>query len=161
MRGVFRSEPKSLAIFFSLNTRRVSARTEIPCGVSQFECEAFFGDNRNSWRYFPVKMRGVSRPELKFLAIFPCLGARRFSGRTEIPGGISQCKCEVFVGPSQYSWQYLPICARGVCWAEPKSLTVFTNLYARRCSARTEIPGGIPQSKCEMFAGRNRNFWRY
>ena len=109
LRGVFRSEPESLATFFSLNARCVSVRTEIPGDISQFEREAFFGHTRNSWWYFPVKMRGVSRPELKFLKIFPCLGARRFSGRTEMPGGISQCKCEVFVGPSQYSWQYLPI----------------------------------------------------
>ena len=48
MRGVFRSEPKSLAVFTSVNARRFSVRTEIPDGIYQCECEAFFGQNQNS-----------------------------------------------------------------------------------------------------------------
>ena len=158
MRGVFRSEPKSLAIFFSLNTRRVSARTKIPCGVSQFECEALFGRNQNSWRYVPIWIRGAFWSEPKFLVIFTNLGARRFSVRTEIPGVLSQFECEVFVGQSQYSWRYFPVLIRGVFWSEPKFLAVCTSLGAMRYSARTKMPGGIFQFECEVGT---KSSWRY
>ena len=112
-RGVFQSEPEFLAVFPSLNARRFSIKTNLnarrvsvrnkkPGGISQCECEAFFGQNQNSWRYFPVCMRGVFRPEPKFLAaftslnarclsvrtIFPSLNARCLSVRTKIPGGV-------------------------------------------------------------------------
>ena len=54
MRGAFRSEPKFLARFTSLNARSYSVRTKIPGGVFQFMCDAFFGQDQNSWRYVPV-----------------------------------------------------------------------------------------------------------
>ena len=150
MRGVRRSEPEFLAMFPSMNSRCLSVGTRFPGDVSQFKCEAFSdrteilgdifqfareafsGQNRKSWQYFPVEMRGVRRSELKFLAAFSGLNARRFSARTEIPGGISLFKCEVFA-----------------------------NLVARCLSGRTKIPGGIYQFGCEVSVGQNQNSWRY
>ena len=104
-RGVFRPEPKFLAARSRLNARSFLVRTKIPGGVPQFECEAFFGQNQNSWQYIPVQVRGVFRPDPKFLAIVTCLNARRVSVRTEIPGAFPQFQCEVFVGQSRNSWQ--------------------------------------------------------
>ena len=43
MRGVFRSEPKSLAVFPSFNAVCLSVRNEMPGGVYQFERDAPFG----------------------------------------------------------------------------------------------------------------------
>ena len=72
MRGVFRSELEFLATFTNLHATRFSVRTKIPGGVfqfgfaaffppepkfranRQFKCEAFFGQNRNSWQTLPV-----------------------------------------------------------------------------------------------------------
>ena len=54
MRCAFRSGPKCLALFPSCNARRFSARAEIPGDIPQFKCGAFFSQNRNSWRRFPV-----------------------------------------------------------------------------------------------------------
>ena len=48
MRGVRRSETKFLAVCPNLNAMRLSVRTEIPDGIYQCECEAFFGQNQNS-----------------------------------------------------------------------------------------------------------------
>ena len=93
-RGFFRPEPKFLAVSTSLNASRLSARAEIPGGISQFVCEAFSGQDWESWLYSPVSTRGVTRPELKCLAVFPSLNARRFSARTEIPGNSYQFGCE-------------------------------------------------------------------
>ena len=84
-----RSVLKVLAILSSLNARRHSVGTKIPGDIYQFGREAFFGQNRNSWRRVPAKMRGVFRSEPKFLANY-------------------QFKCEVLVGRSQNSWRSLP-----------------------------------------------------
>ena len=72
MRGVCRSEPKSLEIFPSFNARCVSVRTKIPSSISSFnarrfsvrtnipgniyrcECEALFSQNPSSWQVLPV-----------------------------------------------------------------------------------------------------------
>ena len=48
------SEPKILDVFSSLNERRFSAGAEISVGAFQFAREAFFGQNRNSWRNIPM-----------------------------------------------------------------------------------------------------------
>ena len=52
--GISRSAPKFLAIITNLNARCCLVRTEIPGGFYQFACDAFFGQNQNSWRYFPI-----------------------------------------------------------------------------------------------------------
>ena len=54
-RGVTRSEPEFLAVFPSSNARRYSVRTRIPGSISQFQCEVFVGQDRNSWRYFQLE----------------------------------------------------------------------------------------------------------
>ena len=54
MLGVVRAEPKPLAIFNFLNGKCLSVNTEIPGDISQFACEAFVGQNQNSWRYLPI-----------------------------------------------------------------------------------------------------------
>ena len=108
MRGRCRSEPKYLAVFPGSNAWRFSGRTKIPANISQFNCEVVVGQNRNTWRYFPVQMRGVFRAEPKFLAIFTSLNAGRFAVRNEIPGGISQFKREASVGQKRNSWRYIP-----------------------------------------------------
>ena len=95
-RGVFRSEPKCLEVLTSLNARFLPVRTKIPGSISQFKCggifqferEAFFGQNQNSWQLLPVKVRGVCRSVPKFLAIVYSLDARRLPVRTRIPGCI-------------------------------------------------------------------------
>ena len=75
----------------------------------------------------------------KYLAVLTNLNARRFSARTEIPGGIYHFGCVAFFR------------------SEPKSLAVFTNLDARRFSVRTKTPCGIFQFKCEALFGQNQN----
>ena len=140
MRGIFRSEPELTATFTSLNARRVSNRTKTPGDISQFKCEAFVGQNQNSWqittfscaaffgqnrnfcRRLPIWMRGVFRPEPKLPAIFPSLNARCLSARTKSPGGVLRFECDVFFGQNQNSWRSFPIRARGVFRPEPKSL---------------------------------------
>ena len=109
MRGVCQSEPEFLAVFTSLNARRFSVGTEMPGGVFQFKCEAFVSQSQNSWQYFPVVMRGFLRSEPRFLAIFPSLGARSYSVRTQLPGGIFQFSREEFFGQNQGSWRYFPV----------------------------------------------------
>ena len=184
VRTKIRSEPKSCAIFPSLCAMGFSVRTEIPEKFPQFArqalfgqtgCElcfarspnfwryvhAFFGQNQNSWRYFPICMRGVCRSEPKFLAVLPGLDAGCSSVGTRIPGGVSQFKCEVFVGRNQKSWRYFPVQMRGVFQTEPKFLAVFTNVNATRFSVRTEMTGDISQCKCDVSVGQNRNSWRY
>ena len=106
-------------------------------------------------------MRGVFRPEPKFLAKITSSNARRFSASAEIPGGNYPFAREVFVGQNRSSWRYLPIWARGVCRLEPKFLAVFSSLFARCLSARTKFPGSIYQFKCEVLLGQNQNSWRY
>ena len=54
-RGVPPSESKFLAVFPSSNARRYSVRTRIPGSISQFQCEAFVGQDRNSWRCFQLE----------------------------------------------------------------------------------------------------------
>ena len=138
-RGVFQPGPKFLALLSSVNARRYFVRTEIRGGIFQFLCKALFGRGQNSWRYFPVYVRGVCRLEPQSLAIFTNLNARRYSVRTEVPGNTYQFKCEAFFGQNRNSWRYFPIWTRGAFRSEPKSLSVFTNLNARRFSVRTEI----------------------
>ena len=106
-------------------------------------------------------MRGVFRPEPKFLAKITSSNARRFSASAKIPGGNYQFACEAFVGRNRNTWRYLPIWARGVCRLEPKFLAVFSSLFARCLSARTKFPGSIYQFKCEVLLGQNQNSWRY
>ena len=148
-----------------------SGRSAIPGGIPQFECEAFVGQARNSWRKLLVFMRIVFRSGPKFLAIFSRLNARCLSIRTEIPGSICQFKRELCFGQDRNPWQYSPVCrpapkiltmstylpgwARGVFRSEPKFLAIFPRSNARRFSARTEIPGGISQFKCEALVGQN------
>ena len=108
MRGVFRSEPEFLAKITSSNARRFSASAEIPGGNYQFAREVFVGQNRNSWRYLPIWARGVCRLEPKFLAVFPNVGARRYSVRTQIPGVNYQVGREAFFGENRNSWRNIP-----------------------------------------------------
>ena len=108
MRGACRPEPEFLAVFTSVNARSYSARTAIPGDISQFECEVVVGQNQNTWRYFPVQMRGVFRAEPKFLAIFISLNAGRFAVRNKVPGGISQFKREASVRQNRNSWRCIP-----------------------------------------------------
>ena len=120
-------------------------------------------------------MRGVRRPEPKFLAVVTSLNAMRFSVRTEIPGSmyqlvcevrteipgdISQFKREVFFGRNRHAWQYLPNRTRGVRRSDTKYLAVFTSLNPMRFAVRTETPGSFPQSKYEAFVCQNQNSWR-
>ena len=158
IRGAFWSEPKFLVIFTNLDARRFSVRTEIPGVISQFECEVFVGQSQYSWRYFPVLIRGVFRSGPKFPAVCASLGARRYSVRTEMPGGVFQCECEV---GTKSSWRYVPIRIRIVFRPEPKLLAVFSSLDEERFSVRTEIPGDIFQFEREVLLGRNLNSWRY
>ena len=160
MRGVLQAKSKPLAIFPNLNVRCLSVRTKIPGDISQFGCEVFFGQDQNSWRYLPVKMRGhLSEP--KFLAVFPSLNGRRFFSR------------------GQNSSRYLPVWMRGVFRSEPKLLAVFTSPNARCLPVRTEtpgdisslnvrcllliteIPGDISQARCELLVCQNQNVKQY
>ena len=157
MRGVFRTGSKFLAVFSSFNARRFSATTKIPGIMYHFECEAFFGQNQNSWPFFPVQTRGVFvRTEIpgsfnqfeceaffgqpKFLAIFTSSNARRFSARTKVFGGFSQLKCEAFFGQNGNSWRYFPAISRGVFRPGPKFPVGHTSWDARRFSVRTKNP---------------------
>ena len=153
MRGACRSEPEFLAVSSSVRARSYSARTAIPGDIPQFKCKVVVGQNQNTWRYFPVQMRGVFRAEPKFLAIFTSLNAGRFAARNEIPGGISQFKCVAFFALSQSVWRFFSVWARGVVRSEPEVLAVFASLDARRFSARTEFPGSSYQFKCGAFFG--------
>ena len=153
MRGVCRSGPKYLAVYTSLNARRFSVRAEIPGDSPQCECEAFFGQTQNSWRYLPFWMLGVFRSVANVNAM--CL---------------SQCECEVFVGQNRNSWRYFPVKTRGVFRPDPqfecdfrpdprgvlrpKFLAISHNLNARRFSARPKIPGGTYHFGCEAFFGQ-------
>ena len=153
MRGVFRPEPKFLAVFPSLNARCYSVRTEIPVGIFQFKCEAFFGQNQNCWQYFLA----IFQSEPEFLAIFINLNARRYSAGTEIPGNSYQFECEVFVsqnqisqfdyevfvGQDQNSWRRFLVLIRGVFRPGPKFLGIFS------------------QFEYEVLVGQNQNPWRY
>ena len=109
MRGAFQSEPNALAVFPSLKARRFSVRTKVPGDIYQLESEAFFGQDQNSWRYFPIWARGVIRPEPKFLPVFTNLHAMRFSVRTKVPGDIYQLKCEAPFGQNRNPWRRLPV----------------------------------------------------
>ena len=108
-RGVFRPVPKFLAVFPSLNARLFPARTEIPGGISQLKREACIGQNQNSWRYFPIRLRGVVWSGPKFLAACPSLNAKRLSDRTEIPGDISQFEFAELLGQNRNSWRRVPV----------------------------------------------------
>ena len=149
----------------NLNAMCLSIRTKLPGDISKSKSEVFVGQNRFPWQYLPVLMRGVCRSELKFLAILPNFDAWRFSVKTKIPGdsyqfgrvaffrsepkfrGNYQFECEVFVGQNRNSWRYLPSWMRGVCRSEPRFLAMFPSLNAKGYSARTGIPGDIPQFK--------------
>ena len=89
-------------------------------------------------------MLGAFHSEPKFLAIFPSLNARRFSVRTEVSVDVYQFGCKVFFREDQNSWRRVLVLMRGVFRSGTKFLAVFSNLDARRCSARTKIPGGFP-----------------
>ena len=130
---------------------------KVPGDIYAFECEAFFGQNRNPWRFSPVGMRGVFQSEPKSPAIFSSLNARRYSVRTKIPGDVSQRYCEVCFGQNQNSRRYSPVYMRGVCRSEPKFLAVCTTLNARCLSVRTRNLGDISQSKCGVRVGQNQN----
>ena len=145
MPGVCRSGPKFLAVFPSLDAGRFSVRTEMPGDIYQFGREVSVGHNQNSWKYLPVKERGVFRSEPKLLAIFTNLHARCSSVRTKTPGDISQCECEVSVSQNQNSWRYFPVGIRGVCRSGPKFLAIFPSVNAGRFSVRTRTPGDISQ----------------
>ena len=160
-RGVFRSEPKRLAVFTSLNARLFSARTKIPGGICQFACEASVGRKPSAWRYFPVCMRSVFRAGPELLAIFSSLNARCLSVRTRTPGDVSQFKCEVFVGQNQNSWRYFPIRTLSGFQSEPKFLATFPSPHVRCYSVRTWIPGGISQFKCGVPVGQDPMSWQY
>ena len=147
MRCVFRSDSKFLAMFSCVGARRSSVRTETPGRIPLFKCEAFLGRNQNSWRRFPVSMRGVFRSGPKLLAIFPDVHARGLSVRTTIPGNHYQFECEALLGQNRNSWRYLAVCARDVFRSEPKFLAIFTNVAAMCYSVRTETPDGISQFK--------------
>ena len=88
-------------------------------------------------------MRGVSRSEPKFLAIYTNLDVGRFSLRTKIPGDTFQLKCEAPLSQNQ------------------KFLAIFTSRNVRRFSVRTEGPGGIFQFDCDVFVGQDKNFWQW
>ena len=141
MRGVCRPEPKFLAVFTNVNARRFSAISEIPVGFFQFERDVTVGQNRSSWRFFPVQVRGVIPSGAKFLAIYPSL--------------------ESFFGRGQRSWRYVPIRMRGAFRSEPNFLAVLNKVNARRNSVRTHIPGVNYQAECEALFGQDRNSWRY
>ena len=157
----FRPEPKFLTILTNLNARCLSVRTQISGGFPQckfevfcrvgakipgcnyqFDCEALFGQNRNPWRYLPIRMRGVCRSEPKPLATFNSLNARRLSVRTKTPGGIAQFKCEGFYGQNRNHWRRSPV------------------LGARRFSVRTRTPRSFYQFGCDVLFGQNRNSWQ-
>ena len=161
IRGVTRSQPKFLALFTGLGARRFSVRTKTPGETYQSECEAFFGQNQNSWRRFPVKMRRIRLPELKFPAVLRNLNARCLSVRTEIPGDMFQFNCEAFFGQNQNSWQCFPVLTRCVFPSDPEFLAIFTNLNARRFSVRTKIPREIYHFECEAIFSQNQNSWRF
>ena len=161
MRGVFRSEPKFLAIFTNLDARRFSVRTKTPGGAPQFKCEAFCRQNRNSRQYLPIWMRGVFRSEPDLLAVFTNLNAKCLSVRTKIPGGMSQFQCEAFWVGTRIPGGAHQFGCEVFCRSGPNSLAVNTTLNARRSSVRTEIPGDIDQFKCEAFFGENRSPRRF
>ena len=154
MRGAFRSEPKSLAIFPS--------------------------QTRNPWRLLPIRTRGVvwsgpkflavftnlnarrSSARTTFLAIFPNLNARRLSVRPRTPGNFKQFKCEAFFGKDQNSWRYFPIRMRGVCRSEPEYLTVSSSLNAKCFSGRTKNPSHVSQFARDVLFGQNQiSRWRF
>ena len=166
MRCVSRPDPKSLAIWTSLNESQFSAGAKIPGGINQFECEASFGQdqpfwrnfgqNRNSQQYFPETL-GVFRSEPKRLAICPSLNARCCAVRAKIPGDISQFGCEVFVGQDRNSWRYVPICMRCVLRLEPERLAIFSSVNEGCVSVRTETPGSIYQFEYEALLCQNQS----
>ena len=145
MLGVFRSEPKYLAVFPGLNLRCLSVRAQMPGGVFMFDCEALSGQKKNSWRFSPGLMRSIYLPEPTSPAVLPNLNAMRLSIRTKLPGDISKSKSKVFVGQNRNPWQYLPVLMRGVCRPETKFLATFTGLNAMCLSVGTKIPGDIAQ----------------
>ena len=180
MRGVLRSEPKFSAVFSSFNAtclsvrtrhlaifsyleaRGSSARTKVPGSSYQFECEALFGQNENSWRYVPIRLRGAFRSEPKSPAVFPSLNAGRVSVGTKIPGDIYQIEFEGLFGQNSDSWRIFPGINARRFRSERKFLDVFTSLDPRRFAARTKIPGDVYQFKCGAFFGQNRNsLWRF
>ena len=143
MRGVCRSGRNSPEAFPSVSKGR------------------FFGQNRNSWRYFPGKMRGVFRSEPDLLAVYTNLNAKCLSARTKIPGGMSQFQREAFWVETRIPGGAHHSGCEVFCRPRPHSLAVNTTLKARRSSVRAEIPGDIVQFKCEAFFGQIQNPWRY
>ena len=141
-RGVFRSEPKFLAKYSSVNARRLSARPEIPGDIYQFGCVRVFQSGPN------------------FLVIFPRSNAMSFSVRTKVPGDFPQDECEAFFGQNQNSLRYFQIRMRGVVWSGPKFLAACPSLNAKRFLVRTEIPGDISQFEFAASFGQNQNPWR-
>ena len=129
-----------------------------------------FGQNRNSWRYSPIRMRGVFQSGTGALAGSTNLNSRCSSVGTKIPGDISQHKWEVFggqhkceasFGQVRSSWRYFPVYMRGVVRSEPKFLAIFPNLNAGRFSVRTGTPGDFFQFKCEVCVGQNQSSQQY
>ena len=135
----FSSEPKLLAVFTNLNARRYSVGTETPGDISQSRCEAAFGQIPNSWRNLPVLTRRVFQSGPKSLAIFTALNARRFSVRTEAPGGFFQFKCEALFGQGQNPRQYLPVEMRGAFGSEPDFLAIFPRVAAGHFSCEAFV----------------------
>ena len=113
MRDFIRSEPKFLAILPSLRARRLSVGTEIPgkflaIVITNLNSRCLSVRIRIPGK-LPICMRGVCRSGPKFLAVFSSWSARRYSIRTEVPGGIYQATWEAFFGRGQSPWRYLPV----------------------------------------------------
>ena len=103
MRGVSRSEPKFLEVFPSWSSRRLSVEAKIPGCLYHFDREVCSGHNQNSWRFLPVRFRGVFRSKPKFAAVFSSANARCYSVRTKTPGNSNQFVCEAFFSQNRNS----------------------------------------------------------
>ena len=101
MRGPFQAELKFLATSSGLNAMSCAVRTKVPGGISQFECEAFIGQNHSSGRRSPIQMRGVFQSGPKFLAACSSFSEGRFSVGNKIPGGLYQSECEALSSQNQ------------------------------------------------------------
>ena len=132
-------KPGSLAAFSSLNARCLSGRTQFPGNSCQFKCGAFFSSDPLSWRYFSIRNPGGFRSEPKFLAILRSLSARCYS-----------------VGANIFLTIFTSLDARCL---SVRTKTPGETYESKReeFSARTKIPGGISQFKCEAFFDQNRN----
>ena len=109
MLGVFRPEPKFLAVFPSVGARRFSVWTKVPGDVYEFKSEVSVGQDQKYLAVFSFLNARGSSVRTKIPGVFSQFDCEAFWVSAEIPGSMYHFECEVFVGQKRNSWRFHPV----------------------------------------------------